>query len=206
MEEISSFLNVSGVIGAVFHRGKSIVHSEFPKFYSPTAIEEMCEAIATSFTAYSQVGRVITEEILYFSEGTLLILTAPPKEGLKQRGPGELISSPFLTFLLENQSAGTRLLAPARAFLQHQTRVDVEAWQAYEEELNKLLGKIINRTQCEKLISRVLKSFAPDQQNGLPRDKFLAFGQALVREVPNRGKHDSLNMAIDKILIKIQSI
>lgn len=199
-------MEVPGVVGAVFHRGKQVVANHFPKFYSPAAVEEMCLAIASSFTAYAGVGRVITEEVMSFADGTLLILTAPPKEGLKPVAAGDVIPSPFLTFLLEDTGSANRLLGPARAFLQHQTRIDMEAWTLYEEELSKLLGKVINRTQGEKLIARVLSTFAPDQKNGLPRDKFLAFGQAIIREIPNRGKHDSMLSALDKILEKIQSL
>lgn len=197
---------MSGVLGAVFHRGKNVVQNSFPKMYGPHAVEEMCQTIAESFTAYASVGRVVTEEVLQFAEGSLLILTVPPKEGLKPREGGELIGSPFLTFLLEDASAASRLMGPAKTFLLHQSRVDQEAWKEYESELLKLLGKLINRTQCEKLMARVLKDVAPTQQEGLPRDKFLKYGQALVKEVPNRAKHESLLLAIDKILIKIDSL
>jgi hypothetical protein len=203
MEEILGLMEVPGVKGAVFHRGKTIVANHFPKLYGNTAIEEMCAAIATSFTAYAQVGRVLTEELVYFAEGTLLIMMAPPKEGLQLPAAGELLATPFLTLLLETPSVSRNLLAPVRTFLLHQSRVDAEAWSVFEGEMIKLLGKVINRAQGEKLLARVLKSFAPEQTTGLPRQKFAEFGQAVIREVPNRAKHESLLSAMDKILTQL---
>jgi hypothetical protein len=204
MEQLTYCLQQEGVLGLVFHRGETIVSNHFPGLYAQSAIGEMCAAITTACTGYARVGRYLTQQMLLFGEGTLLILACPPAN--REVGDAdESIAWPCVTVLLENPSAALRLLGPVRAFLQEQALIDQDAWQRYQLELIQLLSKVINRGQAQKLITRVQSSFSPEQSSGLPRNKFAAFGQALVREVPNRSKHAFLNAAITKLIAQLDA-
>jgi hypothetical protein len=204
MEEITNWLQQPGVQGLVFHRGEKIAVNHFPRLYGTAAIEEMCGSIASACSAYARVGRNLTQQIIQFAEGTLLILASPPA-GNALPDP-EMVTWPFVTFLLDTPDAAPRLLGPARAFLVQQSRIDQEAWLKFEKELATILAKVINRAQGQKLISRVQKSFAPDQSGGLPRGKFADFGAALIREIPNRAKHDALHASITKLIANLDSL
>ena len=204
MEEIAQWLQQPGVQGVVFHRGDKVAANHFPRLYGGAAVEEMCAAIAHGSSAYARVGRNLTQQILHFAEGTLLILAFAPMTAAALPAQGN-VPWPFLTFLLDGPEAAARLLGPARAFLLQQSRVDHEAWQKFESELAHILAKVINHAQGQKLISRVQKAFAPDQSGGLPRGKFADFGAAIVREIPNRAKHEALLASITKLIATLET-
>ena len=203
MEELNAFLEVPGTGGLCLHRGQDVVANRFPKLYGAASIQELCREIARAFTDYARVGRTVTQAWLQFESALLLILTEPPKSGLTAPEDGSLIGSPFLTFLITETGAARQIVGPARAFLLRQARVDAEVWIAYRTELLRLIGKVANHAQCEKLISRLLAAGGHSAAAGLPRSEFEAFGRKLIQEVPNRSRHAPLTAELENIVAKL---
>jgi hypothetical protein len=208
MDELTAFASVPGLQGCVLHRGAKVLANQFPAIYAEASLREMTTAVTQLFSSYARVGRHPTEALWEFAEGSLLVLASHPAtsgNNPKLLGADEELSIPFLTFLLDTSATATALIGPGRALLMRQAQVESAVWDSFHQELVKLLGKVLNRAQCEKLISRVLQQEAPDASQGLPRGRFLAFGQAVIKEIPNRAKHAPLIAELEKIISTLQN-
>ncbi len=205
LDELTAFRSVPGFQGCVLHRGLKILANQFPPAYAEASLREMTTAVTQLFASYARVGRHPTQALWGFAEGSLLVLACHPGGNPKLLGAEEELTIPFLTFLLDAPAAATALIGPGRALLMRQAQVESAVWDSFHQEMVKLLGKVLNRAQCEKLISRVLQQTAPEATQGLPRGRFLSFGQAVIKEIPNRAKHAPLTAELEKIVSTLQN-
>jgi hypothetical protein len=203
LEEFKAWLNVPGIQGLLFQRGAEVVESHFPPVYSSHSVQALCDANTNMLTAYRQAGRALSETLLTYVEGTLLILAAPPPEQENSHVPTSRFTSPVLTILAASPDAAELIMGPANAFLLRQSKINLNAWKTFTQDLNTILAKVISRSQTDKLIARVLAVHAPGSLDGIPRDQFRSFAEAVVRAVPNRSKHDSLLSAVDLAISKL---
>lgn len=201
--ELTAFKSVPGLVGVVLHQGEQVLAHEFPPLYSTATLQEVASSVTRMFSGYARVGRHITHGLWKYAEGTLLVLTCYPAKPSGLLPADEELTTPFLTLLLLDAQVADAIISPARAMLSRLAETESTVWATYRQEMLKMLGKVLARAQCEKLLVRVLNQFAPNAVSGIPRRKFSEFGKALIQEIPNRSKHAPLLAELDSILSQL---
>jgi hypothetical protein len=113
--ELQAISNTPGITGLCLHRGTEVIHHNLPDTYGDAAATDLCHVVAGIFSAYSEVGRPVTQSYFQYPESGILVLRSAP-------GKNTAAKECYLTFLVSDQAAIPTVLAPARAFLARQAR------------------------------------------------------------------------------------
>ena len=204
LEEIIAFGQLPGVNGVCFLRGSELSAQRFPATYGESALKELCTAVGACFEAYARSERRPTEIYLEYEDGRLLLMSEVVTVPAAAAGTTRRSANPGLVFLLGPTAVLNAIIPSARVFLRRQARVESELWKEFQQQMLLLLGKILNRAQCEKLFVRVLEREGYSEITGVSRDRFLALGQAVIREVPNRGRHEPLLNELETMVTSLR--
>ena len=192
LEEIVAFSQLPGVNGVCFLRGSELSAQRFPATYGAATLQELCAAVGACFDAYRRSERRPTEIYLEYEDGRLLLMNEVVSVPGGAEGATRRSANPGLIFLLGPNAVLNTIIPSARVFLRRQSKVESELWNEFQQEMMLLLSKTMNRAQCEKLFVRVLEREGINVVTGASRDRYLSLGQAVIREVPNRGRHEPL--------------
>jgi hypothetical protein len=82
--------------------------------------------------------------------------------------------------------------------------IDPRAWKKFHHELETILSKVLSSSICEPMITRscIAMGFDPDQ--GVPPSQFETLGIAVIRQIPNISKQESLTLDFEEMLKRIQ--
>lgn len=203
LEEIVAFGQLPGVAGVCFLRGTELSVQRFPATYGAAALAELCAAVGACFEAYGRSERRPTEIYLEYDDGRLLLMSEVVSVPNAPAGTHRRSANPGLIFLLGPGAVLNTIIPSARVFLRKQARVESELWKEFQQQMLQLLSKILNRAQCEKLFVRVLEREGFSDATGISRDRFHALGQAVIREVPNRARHEPLLNEFESMLASL---
>jgi hypothetical protein len=115
-EELNAIAAVPGITGLCLHKGNELIHHNLPAAMGTATANDLCHAVAGTFSAYAEAARPILQTYFQFPEGGVFVLRTGSPEGTSGR-------EFYLTFLVSDQNAIGEVLAPARAFLTRQTRM-----------------------------------------------------------------------------------
>ena len=197
--ELERILTLPGVSGICLYRSGKVAAERVPPALAarmPRAIQ----AVSALFQGYWNAGRQVSQVLIEFSGSLIFCLGISSKES---QSPAEAESGHFLILFLSTRAHLHQLPEPGLAILKSSPVPDSPAWLSFREGLVHLLGKVMNRAQCDKLIARVLQSLGHVADAPLAASQFEAFGEAVISEVPNRARQAPLRDEMRRLLLSL---
>jgi hypothetical protein len=153
------------LIGVCVHRGEVLI-SELRVPEGGMGAKSLAAAVHQTFLNYWLAGRPLVEAYFQFDGAAVYVATAAPASAAGRVEAGAevpVLTTPFVTCLLHSSRSLDQIKQSARQLLQRLVALPDDVWTDFRQHLLKVLGKVLNRAQCEKLIERDAPPAAADR-------------------------------------------
>lgn len=219
---VAALQRLEGVAGVMLFKGHNTVHKQMP--FSDGRALDLREIVGQMLDGYRQVRRKMRQVYLEFDGGVLLLLIQEESALvllLTARADADLVASagtvlmndhaPMLAQLSTDAGASVsrnadgieELIVTSPRRLQEMTEKAepvVNNWGQVRKLIEGILGKVMGRAQLSMMIDRTLTKRGTPDPYSLPASEVRKLAVALIDQVPNTTKRQSLMSELETVL------
>ncbi len=219
---VAALQRLEGVAGVMLFKGRNTIHKQMP--FSEGRALDLREIVGQMLDGYRQVRRKMRQVYLEFDDGVLLLLVQDESTLvllLTGRADPDLVASAGTVLLNDHvlmlaqlsSDAGAsvtrnadgieELIVTSPRRIQEMTEKAepvVNNWGQVRKQIESILGKVMGRAQLSMMIDRTLTKRGTPDPYSLPPSEVRKLAVALIDQVPNSAKRQSLMCELETVL------